>query len=67
MAYLLFHNFHVGQCHLVAQVDIQVEAALQVEVLLVLVVVYQFLCTSSVSVDSLLCHCAMEGSHPYDF
>jgi hypothetical protein len=33
----------------------------------VLVEVRQFLCTSSVSADSLQCHFGMEGSHPFDY
>jgi len=61
MVYLLFQNFHFSQCHLVAQM------AFWVGVPLVLWEVCWFLCASSVSADSLLCHFGMEGSRPYDF
>jgi hypothetical protein len=60
MAYLVFHNFHFGQHHLVVQV------AMWAEVLPVLVEVNWFLCASSVSAHSLVCHCGMEGSQWYD-
>jgi hypothetical protein len=67
MAYLLFHNFHVRHCHLVAQVAFRVEAAFRAKVPPVLVEVRQILCASSMSTDSLLCHFGMEGSRPFDF
>jgi hypothetical protein len=51
----------------VAQVAFQVEALFRAEVLPVLVEVRRFLCATRVSVDSLLCHFGMEGSHPFDF
>jgi hypothetical protein len=44
-----------------------VEAAFCAEVPPVLVEVQRFLCTSSVSADSLLCHFDIEGSHLFDF
>jgi len=56
MAYLLFHNFHVHQCHPVVQVAFWVEMAFRAEGPPVLVEVRQFLCASGVSVDSLLRH-----------
>jgi hypothetical protein len=43
------------------------EAALRAEVLPVLLEVWRFLCATSVSVDSLLCHFGMEGSRVFDF
>jgi hypothetical protein len=51
----------------VAQVAFRVEMAFQAEVPPVLVEVRRFLCTSSMSADSLLYHFGMEGSRPYDF
>ena len=66
MAYHLFHNFRFRQCHLVAQEAFRAEEVFQAEVLPVLVEVRRFLCASSVSADSLLCHFGMEGSHPCD-
>jgi hypothetical protein len=44
-----------------------VEAVFWAEVPPVLVEVRLFLCTSSVSADSLLCHFGIEGSHLFDF
>jgi len=50
----------------VLQVAFWVEAAFQTGVLLVLVQVRQFLCTSSMSADSMQCHFSMEGSRLFD-
>jgi hypothetical protein len=44
-----------------------VEAAFQAKVPHVLVEVHRFLCTSSMSVDSLLCNFGMEGGRLFDF
>jgi hypothetical protein len=51
----------------VAHVVFWVEAAFRAEVPPVLVEVRWFLCASSVSTDSLLCHFGMEGSRLFDF
>jgi len=67
MAYLRFHNFRFRQCHLVAQVAFWGEVAFLAEVRQVLVGVWQFLCASSVSADSLLYYFGMDGSWPCDF
>jgi hypothetical protein len=61
MAYLLFHNFHFPQHHLVVQV------AFQAEVPPVLEEVRRFLDPSSGPAHSLLYHVGMEGSRLYDF
>jgi len=52
MAYLQFHNSHVRQCHLVAQVVFGAQVAFRAEVAPVLVEVQQFPCASSLSADS---------------
>jgi len=67
MAYLLFHNFQFPHYHQVVQVAFWVEVEFQAEVQPVLVEVPWFLCASSVSADSLLCHFGMEDSRQYDF
>ena len=67
IAYLLFHNIHFHQCHLVAQVVILAEVACRVEVAPVPMEVHWFLCASSVPADSLLCHIRIKGSRPYYF
>jgi hypothetical protein len=51
--------------HLVAQVAFQAEVAFWVEVLPVWVEVCRFLCSSSVSAESVLCNFGLEGSCPY--
>jgi len=61
VAHLLFRSFELSHCHQVARV------AFQASVVLVVVEVHQFLCASSESVDSLLCHFGKEGSRPFDF
>jgi hypothetical protein len=52
---------------MVAHVAIQAERAFRVEVPPVLVEVWWFICTSSVSADSLLYQFGIEGNWPYDF
>jgi hypothetical protein len=51
----------------VAHVAFRVEAAFWADVPPVQVEVRRFLCASSVSADSLLCHFGMEGSSLFDF
>jgi len=67
MAYRLFHNYQCHHGHQVAQVTFRAEAALMAEVPQVLPEVDRFICTSSGSVGSVLCHCGMKGSRKYDF
>jgi len=67
LAYLLFHNFHFHQCHLLAQVAFRTDVAFRAKVPSGLVEVRRFLCSSSVSADAFLCHCSMQRSHPDDF
>jgi len=66
MAYLLFNNFHVCQCHLVTHVAFRVEAAVQAEVPPIRVEVRWFVCVSRISVGSLVRHFTMECCHVYD-
>jgi len=66
MAYLLFHNFHFNQCHRMPQEAFWGEEAFQPEVPPVLAERSLFLCASSLSADSLLCHFGMEGGRQYD-
>jgi hypothetical protein len=61
MAYFLFHNFRFPQRHLLPQV------AFRAKVPPVLEEVRQFVCTSSVSPDSLVYHFGLEGSRAFDF
>jgi len=43
------------------------ELAFKAYLRLVLLEVCQFICASSVSTESLLCHSGVEGSQPYEF
>jgi hypothetical protein len=62
MVYLLFHNFHFRQVHLVAQAEFLAEAVFRTEVLPVQVEVRWFLCTSCTSADSVLGHLAWKAA-----
>jgi hypothetical protein len=51
----------------VAHGAFRVEAVFRTEVPPVLVELWRFLCASSVTADSWLCHFGMEGSRQFDF
>jgi len=61
VAHLLFRSIEFSNWHQVAQV------AFQASGVPVVVEVHLFLCTSSKSVDSVLCHCGNEHSRPFDY
>jgi hypothetical protein len=65
MAYLLFHKFRFPRHHLGAQVAFRAQMSFWAEASPVQVEVQRFLCTSSVSADSLQYHLGVEGSWLY--
>ena len=66
MAYHLFHNLYLRQCHLVVQEAFQSEVAFQAEVLPVVVEVCRSLCASRVCADISLYYFRREDSHLCD-
>jgi hypothetical protein len=67
MAYLLFRNFQVCQCHLVVLVACCEEAAFWAEVPPGAVEERRFLWAPTVSVDFVLCHFGITGRRPFEF
>jgi hypothetical protein len=61
VAHLLFRSCDISHYHPVAQL------AFRAEVASVVVEVHSWLCVSSISVDSVVCHFGKEGSHLFDF